>query len=75
MDFERLLWKNCDKVRSKEQYFPIHVTQPLMMKDLYVYVATSEKPWKIIINRNFTRNASEFSSKFYELVYRSDTKL
>ena len=43
-----------------------------MMKDLYVYKATSEKPY---YKQEFTRNASEFSSKFYELVYRSDTKL
>ena len=32
--------------------------------------------WKAFMEKlSFTRNASEFSSKFYELVYRSDTKL
>ena len=34
-DFWRLLWKNCHKVSSKEQYFPIRVPWPIIMKDLY----------------------------------------
>ena len=29
-DFWRLLWKNCHKVSSKEQYFPIHVPRPII---------------------------------------------
>ena len=52
------------KVSSKEQYFPIHVPQPIIMKDLYVYMATSEKPWKIIIDRNFHATLQNFPPYF-----------
>ena len=70
----RLSWKNCHKVSSKEQYFPIHVPRPIIMKDLYVY----GDEWKALENyykQEFSRNASEFSSYFYELVYKSGFKL
>ena len=35
-----------------------------MMKDLYVYMATSEKPWKIIINRNLHEMLLNFPPNF-----------
>ena len=44
------------------------------MKDLYVY----GDEWKALenyYNQEFSRNASEFSSYFYELVYKSGFKL